>query len=134
MDGVLWTTCWRYDDGIVEKAGGGSVGKSPASDAGRRLGGDGDGCVDVVGAHGEGGGGGRRTRKRPSYLTKDSSWTLDPLEEWTGMSRIESQRKLSLSENDDVVLAVTPASSSTISPVDATARDNQSSRRAMSHP
>ena len=115
MDGMLWTPCWRYDDAIVAKAGGGvgSAVESPASDAGRPM------------LGGDGGGGSGRARKRPSCLTKDSSWTLDPLEEWTGMSRIESQRKLSLSERSEIDV-ITPLSSP-ISTVDAT-------RRAKSHP
>ena len=61
LEGVLSSTmtCWQYDGGAVAAVVAGAA--------------------HVSARHGGYDGG-----RRPSYLKKDSSWTLDALEDWTG--------------------------------------------------
>jgi hypothetical protein len=70
LEGVLSSTmtCWQYDGGAVAVVVAGDY--SSACRAG---------SAHVSARHGGDDGG-----RRPSYLRKDSSWTLDALEDWTG--------------------------------------------------
>lgn len=71
LEGVLTSTmtCWQYDGGAVAAVVAGDYSSSTCR----------AGSAHVSARHGGDDGG-----RRPSYLKKDSSWTLDALEDWTG--------------------------------------------------
>ena len=71
LEGVLTSTmtCCQYDGGAVAAVVAGDYSSSTCR----------AGSAHVSARHGGDDGG-----RRPSYLKKDSSWTLDALEDWTG--------------------------------------------------